>query len=119
MRQEQDSQGAAETKSQAEVTPHMSLRLEDSKLLGICARQPVIKHTSRKLESSPLRIELAWSLASAALKADIGGLQVREKDSVRPPVGTVQLPHYAKHRSDVEIVDLVDVLCTLLINNCA
>src|SRR5258708_7711812 len=95
----------------------MGLRLADSKLFGIGARQPMIKHTGRDHESGPLGIELAWSLESAAKKAGIGRLRVREKDPFRPPASAAKLPHDAKRRSDIEIVDLVAVLCTLLINN--
>jgi hypothetical protein len=115
--EEQDSQGTAQPENHAEVIPRMGLRLEDSKLLGIVTRQPMIKHTGWKYESGPLGIELAWSLESAAKKAGIGRLRVREKDPFRPPASAAKLPHDTKRRSDTEIVDLVAVLCTLLINN--
>src|SRR5258708_25151099 len=95
----------------------MGLCLEDSKLFGISIREPMIKHTGWKHESGPLGIELAWSLASAAVRAGIARLRVREKYPFRPPVSAAKLPHDAKHRGDIGVVNLVDVLCSLLINN--
>jgi hypothetical protein len=95
----------------------MGLCLEDSKLLRIGTNQPMIKHTGRKYESGPLGIELAWSFEDTSIRAQIGRLRVREEDPFRPPASATKLPHDAKRRSDIEIVDLVAVLCTLLIND--
>jgi hypothetical protein len=115
--EEQDSQGTAQTEGHSEIIPRMGLRLQNSKPFGIGAHQLVIKHTSRKHESGPLGIELALGLKRAAVRAAIGRLRVREKDSIWPPVGSAKLPHDAKHRSDIDIVDLLNMLCTLLINH--
>ena len=82
---EQDSQGTAEPENHAEVIPRMRLGLEDSKLFGIGTPQPMIEHTGWKHESGPLGIELAWSLESAAVRAGVGRLRVREKDQVCTP----------------------------------
>src|SRR5260370_22161851 len=95
----------------------MGLCLEDSKVFGIGTRHPMIEHTGGDHEGGPLGIELAWSLESAAEKAAIGRLRVREKDPFRPPASAAKFPHDAKRRSNIEIVDLFAVLCTLLINN--
>jgi len=104
--EEQDSQGTAQPENHAEVIPRMRLRLEASKLFGIGTRQAMIKHTGRKHESGPLGIELAWSLESAAERAGIDWLRMREKDSFRSPVSAAKLAYDAKCRSDIEIVDL-------------
>src|ERR1700758_2031630 len=82
--EEQDSQGAAQSENHAEVIPRMRLRLKDSKLFRIGIRQPMSEHTGWKHESGPLGIELAWSLESAAEKAGVDRLRVREKDPFRP-----------------------------------
>ncbi|HSR56749.1 MAG TPA: hypothetical protein VLL57_01095, partial [Candidatus Binataceae bacterium] len=114
---EQDSQATAQPEGQPEVIACMSLRLEDSELFEIGARQAMVKHIRGKLESGPLGVESARSLESSAVSAIIGQLCVREENPFRPPSSAAELPHDAKRRSDIGVVDLFDVFCTFLIDH--